>query len=101
VVVVPVVVVVVVVVVGGVVVVCPEPGPTTAVGFDVATADPFLFVAVTVTRIVEPTSPDVSPYDADPLPTAEHELPEVSQRCHWKVYVPVGPAQTPAEADSV
>lgn len=78
--------VVVVVVVGEVVVVCPEaPGPTTPVGFDVATEDPFLFVAVTVTRIVEPTSPDESPYDAAPLPTPEHELPEVSQRCHWKL----------------
>ena len=80
------VVVVVVVVVGDVVVVCPEaPGPTVAVGLDVATEDPFLFVAVTVIRNVEPTSPEVGAYDAEPLPTAEHELPDASQRCHWKL----------------
>jgi hypothetical protein len=97
-----VVVVVVVVVVGDVVVVCPEaPGPTVAVGLDVATAEPFLFVAVTVIRSVEPTSPDVSAYEADPLPTAEHELPDVSQRCHWRLYVAVGPAHVPTDALSV
>lgn len=61
----PVVVVVVVVVVVGVVVVveavvdCGE--VTTAVGLDVATDDPFLFVAVTMTRSVEPASPEVRP----------------------------------------
>jgi hypothetical protein len=102
--VVPVVVVVVVVVVpvvGDVVVVWPEGPVTTAVGLDVATDEPFLFVAVTVTRIVEPTSPDASAYDAAPLPTAEHELPDESQRCHWKVYVGVGPAHVPTDAVSV
>jgi hypothetical protein len=80
------VVVVPVVVVGDVVVVCPgAPELTTDVGLDVATEEPFLFVAVTLIRNVEPTSPDVIPYDAEPLPTAEHELPDASQRCHWKL----------------
>jgi len=69
-------VVVVVVVVGG------DPPETTPVGPEVATDDPFLFVAVTVTRSVAPQSPDVTPYVAEPLPTAEHELPDPSQRCH-------------------
>jgi hypothetical protein len=94
-------VVVVLVVDVDVVVVCPEGPVTTAVGLDVATDEPFLFVAVTVTRIVAPASPDASVYDAVPLPTAEHELPDESQRCHWKVYVGVGPAQVPTDAVSV
>jgi hypothetical protein len=80
--VVPVVVVPVVVVVGG----GPEaPELTTEVGLDVATEEPFLFVAVTLIRNVEPASPEVRPYDAEPLPTAEQELPDASQRCHWKL----------------
>jgi hypothetical protein len=54
--VVAVVVVVVVVVVGVVVVVVLVADWTTAVARDVAIDDPFLFVAITATRSVEPTS---------------------------------------------
>jgi hypothetical protein len=75
---------------------------TTAVAPDVATADPFLFVAVTVTRNVCPTSAELSTYAlfaADVI--AEHAAPELSQRCHWNPKVGLGPDQTPGSAEGV
>jgi hypothetical protein len=41
----------------------PEAAATTGDGADTAEADPFLFVAVTTTRIVAPTSAEANRYD--------------------------------------
>jgi len=73
--------VVVVVVVVGVVVGAPR---TTLVGSDVATVEPFLLVAVIVTRSVELTSAERGTYPwAVAAPIAEHADPPLLQRCHW------------------
>jgi hypothetical protein len=50
----------------------------------VADAEPPAFDAVTTTRSVLPTSTDVNANEAVVAPAIEaHELPLVSQRCHW------------------
>ena len=54
---------------------------TTAVAADVAVPEPLLFVAVTTTRIVWPTSPVTSTY-VEPVATATHAAPVVSHRRH-------------------
>ena len=75
---------------------------TTAVAADVATALPFLFVAMTVTRTVEPTSVAVTACVALVSPViAAQPAPPVSQRDHWYANVAVGPDQLPVVADSV
>jgi hypothetical protein len=56
---------------------------TTAVWAERAAADPPLFVAVTVTRIVNPASLLDNEYEVFVAPlTSEHEAPAVSQRRH-------------------
>jgi hypothetical protein len=60
-----------------------EDDVTTAVGPEVATADPFLFVAVTVTLNVCPTSPELTTLVwlvAEAMPVQAE--PELSHRCH-------------------
>ena len=59
-------------------------GATTAVAADVAHADPYLFVALTATLTVLPTSAVASVYVGSPLPDekGEHE-PSVEQKLHW------------------
>ena len=59
-------------------------GATRAVGADVDEVEPFLFDATTVTRIVEPTSVDVSTYVLRPEPAANtvQLALVVSQRFH-------------------
>jgi hypothetical protein len=60
-----------------------EAAATTLVGADVAIVDPFLFVAVTATLRVEPTSPATSTYVGVAAPgTALHAAPELSHRFH-------------------
>jgi hypothetical protein len=56
---------------------------TTVVAAEVAIVDPFLFVAVTATRSVEPTSPATSTCVGSVAPaTAMHAPLELSQRFH-------------------
>jgi hypothetical protein len=56
---------------------------TTAVGLEVPVEEPFLFTALTVTRIVLPTSVDPSGYvDAAAPLTGAQPFPELSQRSH-------------------
>ena len=57
---------------------------TSPVAFEVAEAEPVLFVAVTMTRILWPTSVDASVYVAPVAPlTFEQHSPAVLQSCHW------------------
>jgi hypothetical protein len=57
---------------------------TTEVWPEVADFEPDEFVAVTATRIVPPTSPDVSTYVELFAPDADaHPEPLASQRRHW------------------
>lgn len=59
-------------------------GATTGVASDVATADPFLFVAVTTTRNVERTSAAVRRYSSPVAAgTESQDAPMLSQRTHW------------------
>ena len=59
-------------------------GATTEVGVEVALCEPFLFDAVTATRIVEPTSAFPSLYVVEVAPaTRLHAFPVRSQRSHW------------------
>lgn len=54
-----------------------------AVGFDTATAEPFLFVAVTSKRSVVPTSPVPSAYAVEVAPVIVLQpFPAASQRFH-------------------
>ena len=56
---------------------------TAAVGEEVATADPYLFEAVTLTRSVYPTSPETGLYDDDVPPESFEQAPDESQWTHW------------------
>src|SRR5690349_15478454 len=57
-------------------------GATTSVGSELALLEPALFVAVTTTRIVEPTSADTAVYVFDVAPLMLPQLlPFASQRC--------------------
>lgn len=59
-------------------------GWTTAVGAEVAVPVPLVFVALTTTRIVEPTSRLVRAYVFAVAPASEaQELPLAEHRCHW------------------
>ena len=89
---------VVVVVVGGIGVVL----GVIATALDVATALPFLFVAVTVTRTVNLASPAVRTCVevVSPVITAQ-AAPVVSQRDHWNAKVGVGPDQSPVVLERV
>ena len=61
-----------------------ETAATTAVCAEEAVLEPALFDAVTVTRIVDPTSADASVYDCDEAPVmSEQFAPAESQRPHW------------------
>ena len=54
---------------------------TTAVAAEVAVAEPALFVAVTVTRMVEPASAEAAVYVTDVAPEIGVQFPpEVAQR---------------------
>jgi hypothetical protein len=59
-------------------------GATTAgVGLEVATDEPLLLEAVTLTRRAWPTSPDTGTYDALRAPVSDEQpLPEPSHRSH-------------------
>ena len=73
---------------------------TTAVGTDVEAALPSALVAVTTTRMVEPTSGSVSPYVRSVAPATAVQLAPFSlQRCQAYAYV-IGavPFQLPVEA---
>jgi hypothetical protein len=60
---------------------------TTAVGMEVAVADPAEFDAVTCIRIVAPTSLAESEYDACVAPPTSRQLPPLeSHRFHWYAY---------------
>jgi hypothetical protein len=60
-----------------------EPAVTTAVGADAADADPPPFDAVTLTRMVDPTSTDVSMYVCAVAGRMSTQFPpEESQRRH-------------------
>jgi hypothetical protein len=59
-------------------------GCTTPVAAEYAVACPTVFVAVTATTNVLPTSPLASVYDADVADaTFAQFAPPESQRCHW------------------
>jgi hypothetical protein len=74
-------------------------GPTTPNASETAAPDPFLFVAVTTRRSVEPTSLPLNVYVEPTAPAiAEHSPPALLQRSHWLVYVAEGPLQSPASA---
>lgn len=72
---------------------------TTAVGEEVATAEPFLFDAVTATAIVEPTSFAESEYVVAVAPSMGAQL--APHRCHWNWNVACGPLQLPVVAVNV
>jgi hypothetical protein len=58
--------------------------PTTPVAADEAVAEPAELLAVTETRIVDPTSAAPRRYVALVAPdTEEQPLPPESHRCHW------------------
>jgi len=80
-----------------------EPGSaaTAAVAVLVAAVGPVSFDAVTVTRIVFPTSPEPRRYCADVAPAREAQLaPAASQRFHWYAYDVGELVQVPFEAAS-
>jgi hypothetical protein len=57
---------------------------TTAVALEMAVAEPSVFVAVTATRVVEPTSVAVGVYVCAVAPEIATQFAAVaSQRCHW------------------
>jgi hypothetical protein len=57
---------------------------TTALWRDVAIVDPFLFVAITAARSVEPTSAAMIRYvEAVAVVIGEHSAPMLLQRFHW------------------
>jgi hypothetical protein len=73
---------------------------TTAVCADVAEVEPFLFVATTATRKVEPASPAAGVSDEALTPAGTHAPPEASQRCQAIEYVAAGPPHPPGLAES-
>jgi hypothetical protein len=74
-------------------------GPcTTAVWPDVTAVEPFLFVATTTIRKVDPASALVGVYDEALEPAETHESPEAPHRCHEIENEGVGPAQLPGSA---
>src|SRR5438067_11566869 len=57
---------------------------TTPVASEPAVAEPVVFDAVTATRIVAPTSVEVSGYVCAVAPATATQLPPLeAQRCHW------------------
>ena len=56
---------------------------TAAVAEDVATDDPYLFDAVTLTRSEYPTSLETGLYDDDVAPESFEQAPDESQWTHW------------------
>jgi len=71
---------------------------TTPVASEVAIAEPFLFVAVTATRSVDPASPVEGVYASDAPPIAEHADPPASHFSQRYAYVGLGPLHVPAAA---
>jgi hypothetical protein len=91
-----------VVVAGTVVVVPGGGGDTRFVARDVAMLVPFLLLAVPTTRIVKPTSAEVSRSVCATAPfTGAQVSPLLEQRNHWKLSVGDGPLQAPVLAFSV
>jgi hypothetical protein len=90
-------------IVGGDVFAGAEPGEGTAdVWLEVAADDPAALVAVTLTRSVEPASPEAGAYEVLTAPErAEQLLPEPSHRSHWYAYELTPPLQVPALALNV
>ena len=80
-----------------------EAAVTVAVCAEAALALPALLVAVTLTRIVLPTSSLVSVYvEAAAGMMSTQFAPDVSQRLHWYAYESgVVPFQPPVDADNV
>jgi len=84
-------------------------GPTTtAVGFDAAVREPSAFIAVTRTRIREPTSALVSRYLSPVAPEMIVQLPpsgsppSAPQRTHWNAYeIGLVPVHVPRAALSL
>ncbi len=75
---------------------------TTEVAADVATLEPLLLEAVTLTRSVWPRSADTTPYDELVAPPIEAQaLPDESQRSHSYAYELTRPLQLPLLADTV
>jgi hypothetical protein len=72
-------------------------GATTPVGAEVDDVEPFLFVATTVNRIVEPTSAAVSTYVVVVTDSAAQVAPVESQRLQRPEYEIVGPLHVPSE----
>src|SRR5206468_10161832 len=76
-------------------------GATTAVRAEVAVAEPFSFVAVTLTRRRKPRSARRTPLVLPVAPTtSEQFVPSTSQRCHWKANESGLPLQLPGFAVS-
>ena len=65
-----------------------------------ADVEPFLFVATTTMRNVDPASPVTGVYDDAVEPADAHESPEALQRCQEIEKVGDGPAHEPGLADS-
>src|SRR3954447_4472854 len=77
-------------------------GATTAVGALVAVADPSALVAVTTTRIRQPTSAPASLYVAAVTPVSAQAPPAASQRSQRTTWVSgAAPVQMPLPAASV
>lgn len=76
---------------------------TTGVAAEVAVAEPALFEAVTVTRMVEPTSAEAAAYVAAVAPEIGLQFPpELAQRTQpYECVIGVEPDQVPVEAASV
>jgi len=72
-----------------------------AVWFDVAGVEPPAFVAVTFTRIVDPTSAAWSVYvELVAPPMSPQFAPAESQRCHWYAKLVGLPDHVPFDVDS-
>ena len=76
---------------------------TTAVAAEVAVAEPAMFEAVTVTRMVEPASAEAAAYVADVAPEIGLQFPpELAQRTQpYECVIGVEPDHVPVEAESV
>ena len=76
---------------------------TTAVGWDDAAVEPATFAAVTLSRIVYPTSASVRPYCDPVAPATSAQLPpDWSQRCHWfESEIGAVPDQAPCDPVSI
>src|SRR4051812_10537855 len=80
----------------------PTPAATTSVAVEVADADPAVFVALTTTRIVCPTSLARRRYVGSSAPSISMQAaPDALQSSHWYVNDVGLPDQVPVAAESV